>query len=67
MLYCTVIEYRSLLSHVFIRPDPRAGRMGVNNMQYNKNGNSRSWSSWRILLVLGLFVAVAAFGMLVSQ
>ena len=41
--------------------------MGVNNMQYNKNGNSRSWSSWRILLVLGLFVAVAAFGMLVSQ
>ena len=36
-------------------------------MQYNKNGNSRSWSSWRILLVLGLFVAVAAFGMLVSQ
>ena len=46
---------------------PAAGRMGVNNMQYNKNGNSRSWSSWRILLVLGLFVAVAAFGMLVSQ
>ena len=44
-----------------------AGRMGVNNMQYNKNGNSRSWSSWRILLILGLFVAVAAFGMMVSQ
>ena len=37
---------------------PAAGRMGVNNMQYNKNGNSRSWSSWRILLVLGLVLSV---------
>ena len=37
-------------------------------MQRNKGHGFRTdWSSWRILWVLGLFVAVAAAGMLISQ
>ena len=37
-------------------------------MQRNKgHGFLTDWSSWRILWVLGLFVAVAAAGMLISQ
>ena len=37
-------------------------------MRHNKvRGSLSKWSSWRILWILGLFVAVAAVGMLVSQ
>ena len=37
-------------------------------MRHNKvRGALSKWSSWRILWILGLFVAVAAVGMLVSQ
>ena len=37
-------------------------------MRHNKgNGALFTWSSWRILLVLILFMAVAAAGMLISQ
>ena len=37
-------------------------------MRHNKgHGFLTDWSSWRILWVLGLFVVVAAAGMLISQ
>lgn len=68
MLYYILSNYLPITNRNRLRWPESLARQGVNDMQHNKgNGALTRWSSWRVLWILALFIAVAAAGMLVSQ